>query len=90
MPPLSAMDRQGLSLAFEQANKSYAEGGVPIGSALLEACDSGSGETFRVLGASYNQRWQKESATLHAEISALEMSGRQPPEVYRKCTIVGI
>lgn len=87
-PTLSPMDREGLSLALSKAKKSYAEGGVPIGSSLLESNDAIEGEGFRILGAGHNERWQKASATLHAEISTLETAGRQAAEVYRKCTIV--
>lgn len=87
-PTLSPMDREGLSLALRKAKQSYAEGGVPIGSSLLESNDSTDGDGFRILGAGHNERWQKASATLHAEISTLETAGRQAAEVYRKCTIV--
>lgn len=83
----SSIDRHGLELSLEQARKSAAEGGIPIGSVLLirdEASPSGN----KVLGVGHNQRIQKSSATLHGEISALENAGRLKPEVYRKATIV--
>ena len=78
-------DSIGLAAAIEQAKKSAAEGGVPIGSSLVMINEKGEHE---VLAASHNQRIQKGSATLHGEISALEAAGRLKANVYRKCTIV--
>lgn len=64
-------DETFLSAAFEQARKSYDEGGVPIGAALV---DSGG----RILGCGHNQRVQKGSAILHGEMDCLEKAGRRP------------
>lgn len=58
----------------------YAEGGVPIGGALIS--DDGT-----VLGRGHNMRFQKNSATLHGEISTLENAGRLPGKVYKNCTM---
>lgn len=88
------MDHEGIRLALEQAHKSYEEGGIPIGSALLcrslDPSDNSNGVNgIKVLGSGHNQRIQKSSPTLHAEISALENAGRLKADVYRGSTIVG-
>jgi hypothetical protein len=74
-------DAHGLAIALEEAERGRAEGGIPIGSALLTR----SGEQ---LGVGHNLRVQRGSPTLHAEISALEHAGRLPAAVYRDCTLV--
>lgn len=74
-----------MSAAIAQAQKSASEGGIPIGSALVYH-DPTSGED-KILGQSHNQRVQRNSATLHAEIAALEVAGRLKANVYRNCTI---
>lgn len=58
----------------------YEEGGIPIGGALIH-------EDGTVLGRGHNMRIQKNSATLHGEISTLENAGRLPGSVYKKCTM---
>ena len=77
-------DEIGLQAAFEQAQKSYNEGGIPIGAALVSFKD---GET-KIVAASHNQRIQKSSATLHGETATLEEAGRLSATVYRDCTMV--
>merc|ERR1712080_668663 len=64
------MGEKGLAIAIEEAKKGYEEGGVPIGGALIS-------EDGTVLGRGHNLRFQKDSATLHGEISTLENAGRQ-------------
>ena len=68
-----------LQAAYDQAVKSYNEGGIPIGSVLVH-----NGE---IIGEGHNQRVQKGSAILHGEMDALENAGRLPAAVYRQCTI---
>jgi cytosine deaminase len=68
-----------LKAAIEEAERGFAEGGIPIGSVLV---DDG-----RILGRGHNRRVQKGSAILHGEMDALENAGRQPARVYRECTI---
>jgi cytosine/creatinine deaminase len=79
------VDKIGLEAAISQAKKSYNEGGIPIGSALVYHGSDSEGP--RVLGLGHNQRIQKASATLHGEISALENAGRLKPDMYRNSTM---
>ncbi|KAK7052599.1 cytosine deaminase [Favolaschia claudopus] len=66
----------GIMAARLEASKGYEEGGIPIGSVLVDR----NGE---ILGRGHNERIQRSSPTLHAEIAALENAGRQKAEVYR-------
>ena len=68
-----------LQAAIQEAERGLAEGGIPIGSALVH--------NGRILGRGHNRRVQKGSAILHGEMDALENAGRQPARVYRECTI---
>ena len=68
-----------LQAAIQEAERGLAEGGIPIGSALVHH--------GRILGRGHNRRVQKGSAILHGEMDALENAGRQPARVYRECTI---
>ncbi|KAI0266772.1 cytidine deaminase-like protein [Gloeopeniophorella convolvens] len=79
-PTLADLDARGLALALREAERGRAEGGIPIGCALLAR----SGAR---LGAGHNQRVQRGSPTLHAEIAALEDAGRRPAAAYRDCTL---
>ncbi|MDQ8707148.1 nucleoside deaminase [Streptomyces sp. LHD-70] len=65
--------------AIKQARLGGAEGGIPIGAALV------SGD--ELLAAGRNRRVQQASPTLHAEIDCLERAGRQPASVYRQATL---
>ena len=69
------MDRF-LAHAIEEAERGLAEGGIPIGAALVHR--------GKVLGQGHNRRVQQGSATLHGEMDALERAGRQPAQVYRE------
>ena len=68
-----------LDVAIEQARTGRAEGGVPIGAALVA--------DRVVLGAGRNRRVQLGSPIRHGETDALEVAGRQPPSVYRRSTM---
>jgi len=68
-----------MQVAFEEAQKGYNEGGIPIGSVLVY-----QGE---VLGKGHNKRVQEGSVVLHGEMDALENAGRQPASVYQQCTL---
>lgn len=68
-----------LQAAIDEARKGCAEGGIPIGSVLV--IDS------RIVGRGHNQRVQRGSAVLHAEIDCLENAGRLPAVEYRRATL---
>jgi cytosine/creatinine deaminase len=70
----------GFLAALEEAKAGSNEGGVPIGACLVAA-------DGRLLGRGHNMRVQKGSATLHAEISALEHTGRLPAKAYEGSTM---
>jgi len=61
--------------AIAEAEQGLAEGGIPIGSVLVQA--------GRMIGRGHNRRVQKGSAILHGEMDALENAGRLPAAVYR-------
>ena len=69
-----------LDVAISQAKMGREEGGIPIGSVLVV------GE--RIAGRGRNQRVQTGSATLHAEMHAIENAGRLAAEDYRNSFIV--
>lgn len=91
-PTLTDLDKLGLATALAKARKSYQEGGIPIGAALVYHGDPANpkpnASSAAVLGCAHNQRIQKSSPTLHAEIAALEDAGRQRAGVYRNSTMV--
>jgi len=57
-----------MQAAIDEAAKGLADGGIPIGSVLVK-----DGE---IIGRGHNQRVQKKSPILHAEIDCLENAGR--------------
>ena len=63
----SAMLERGTSAAFAQAKKSFDEGGVPVGAALLL-----DGE---VIAVGHNRRIQQGSSVLHGETDCIERAG---------------
>lgn len=83
------LDAHGLRAALEEAQIGYAEGGIPIGSALFQTLDvpDSRAVTASPLGRGHNMRVQRDSPTLHAEISALENAGRLKALAYKKCTL---
>ena len=72
-------DVAALAVALEQARIGRAEGGVPIGAALIV--------DGRVVGVGHNRRVQLGSAIRHGETDALENAGRLPAAVYRRATM---
>ncbi len=60
----------GIDAALEQAQKSWREGGIPIGSALLDA-------QGRVVAAGHNMRVQSGDPTAHAEVTCVRNAGRR-------------
>lgn len=77
---MALTDAEQLAYAVAQAQASRAEGGIPIGAALIV-----DGE---VLATGHNQRVQLGSAIHHGETNCLENAGRLPASVYERATMV--
>jgi cytosine deaminase len=73
-------DHEMLALALAEARAGLAEGGIPIGGALVHG--------DRVLGVGHNRRVQLGSAIRHGETDCLENAGRQPASMYAGSTMV--
>lgn len=71
--------REWLSVALDEARASAAEGGVPIGAALVDY-------DGRVLGRGHNRRVQEDDPSAHGETEAFRAAGRQ--RSYRWTTMV--
>jgi cytosine deaminase len=82
MSDASPLDHEGLLVAIKQARKSYSEGGIPIGAALIAT------PSQEILGSGHNQRIQKASPILHGETAALDDAGRLQANTYRHATMV--
>lgn len=65
---VTEQDLRGMQLALGEARAGMAEGGVPIGAAMLSSDGS-------IIGTGRNQRVQKSSAILHGETDCLEKIG---------------
>ena len=68
-----------LKAAIEQARKSLAEGGIPIGSVLVHE--------GKIIGQGHNCRVQTGSPIDHGEMNCLRNAGRLAGKVYQSCTI---
>lgn len=68
-----------LEAAIEEACKGLRVGGIPIGSVLV--IDN------RIVGRGHNQRVQKGSSVLHAEMDCLENAGRLTAKEYRNAVL---
>lgn len=68
-----------LEAAIEEARQGMDTGGIPIGSVLV--IDN------QIVGRGHNQRVQKGSAVLHAEMDCLENAGRIKASDYRRATL---
>jgi cytosine/creatinine deaminase len=68
-----------LKAAVDEARKGQGAGGVPIGSVLVL--------DHRIIGRGHNQRVQKGSPVLHAEMDCLENAGRLTAADYRRATL---
>ena len=73
-------DHEMLALAVAEARAGLAEGGIPIGAALVH--------DGKVLGVGHNRRVQLGSAIRHGETDCLENVGRLPAKVYAASTMV--
>ncbi len=74
-----AGDEQGMQIAIGQARLGLAEGGVPVGAALVV--------DGRLLASGRNRRVQWGSAIRHGETDCLEQAGRLPAASYAKATM---
>ena len=68
-----------LAAAIEEARKGQSAGGIPIGSVLV--IDG------RIVGRGHNQRIQKDSPVLHAEMDCLENAGRLSAADYQSAVL---
>ena len=68
-----------LAAAIDEARKGRAAGGIPIGSVLVIG--------DRIVARGHNQRVQKSSAVLHAEMDCLENAGRLSAADYRSAVL---
>jgi creatinine deaminase len=73
---MALTDLEQLRVAIDQARAGRAEGGIPIGAALIV-----DGE---VLAVGHNQRVQLGSSIHHGETNCLENAGRLPASVYAR------
>lgn len=65
--------------AIKEAEKSLADGGIPIGAVLVK-----DGE---IISRGHNRLIQNDSVILHAEMDAIENAGRLNYEDYIECTL---
>lgn len=77
VPELDSADLPAFEAAYQAAQKSLAEGGIPIGAA--RARDGA------VLASGHNERVQNADPIAHGEMSALRAAGRQ--RSYRDTTL---
>jgi creatinine deaminase len=75
-----ADDSALLEVALAEARQGLAEGGIPIGAALVV--------DGRVVATGHNRRVQLGSAIRHGETDCLENAGRLPAAVYARATMV--
>ena len=72
-------DARFLAAAVEEARKGLAAGGIPIGSVFVIGRE--------IWGYGHNQRVQKDSVILHAEMDCLENVGRLAAHHYSRATL---
>ncbi|MHB1090712.1 MAG: nucleoside deaminase [Ilumatobacteraceae bacterium] len=77
--PTTDEDKKFLAVAIAEARLGRAEGGIPIGAALVV--------DGKVLAGGHNRRVQHGSAIHHGETNALENAGRQSASVYARSTM---
>jgi cytosine deaminase len=77
---VSTTDADHLRAAIAEARTGLAEGGIPIGAALVV-----DGE---IVAVGHNRRVQEGSAIKHGETDCLENAGRLPASVYARATMV--
>ena len=74
---LKEWDEKFIELAFQEAKKSYDEGGLPIGSVLARENE--------LISSGHNQRVQLGDPIAHGEMDCLRKAGRQ--KSYREMTL---
>ena len=72
-------DNYFMGEAIKEAEKSLAEGGIPIGAVLVKDDE--------IISRGHNRLIQNDSVVLHAEMDVLENAGRLDYEDYVKCTL---
>ena len=72
-------DSYFMNEAISEAEKSLAEGGIPIGAILVKDNE--------IISRGHNRLIQNDSVILHAEMDAIENAGRLDYEDYRTCTL---
>ena len=68
-----------LNAALEEARIGLSKGGIPIGAVVVY--------DGKIIGRGHNQRVQKGSVILHAEMQALENCGRLSVAIYKNCQL---
>ena len=63
-------DRTFMRAAFDQAQKSFDEGGCPIGAVMVES--------GRIIARGHNRRVQQGDPIAHGEMDCLRQAGRRP------------
>jgi cytosine/creatinine deaminase len=63
-----------MDAAIDQAEKSWREGGIPIGSVLV---DPGAGAEEAIIARGHNLRVQTNDPTAHAEVTCIRNAGRR-------------
>lgn len=79
---MAGNDSKWMERAFAQAQKSFDDGGLPIGSVLVRHRPSGEDE---LIGEGHNQRVQEGDPIAHGEMDCMRKAGRQ--RSYRDTTI---
>lgn len=73
------IDLRFMADALTEARRGLATGGIPIGAVIVV--------DGKIIGRGYNQRVQKSSPILHAEMDAFDNAGRLPLDVYTRATL---
>ena len=66
-----------LNAAIEQAEKSRSEGGIPIGSVLVDPAGNGPSGEGVIIARGHNLRVQSGDPTAHAEVACIRNAGRR-------------
>ncbi|MCJ2177035.1 nucleoside deaminase [Novosphingobium album (ex Hu et al. 2023)] len=74
---MTGIHQAAIDACYDQALKSYNEGGLPIGSALTRGDE--------IIAVGHNRRMQQGNPILHGEMDCLQNAGRQAS--YRDCTL---